>query len=811
MRAIPLFIFKRPFLFTLVFILVGLISALVAKQIKLDADLAALLPESFESVQDLDRVKERFGGLGYVILAVSGSSPDQMRRFADDASKLIEPLDTVSFVDYRRPVEFYQDRVFYYLEQGDLDYVYKQLKDRWKWEKNKRNPMYIDLENAPAPSLEFKDLEEKYSRNSSSWMAAQHADEPYYFNKDKTLLAIFIKPKQASTNLLFTQQVTQQVHQVLDEMNLTEYGAELKVEFTGGYQKKIDTQKLMQDDLGLVSVVALVLVFGYLLLHFKRLEALVLIVVPLLLGLFATFAFAEIVFGQLNILSAFIGVILLGLGIDHGIHLLSRFIDEQRRGTDLDTSVIRTFSRTGKSVGVAALTTFVTFVGLGFSEFRAFFEFGMIAAAGMILVTFFYLICMPALLGLALRFTWDIKVKINDEKSLGRFSGFIERRSGLLLFSGIAIWAAMSYASNDMRFNYDFESLGNTELRSFKLNAEVNELLGYSQAPMLALTKNRDEERFIAQQLQAGMENPEFRSGLDFVLTSSDLVPDNQDLKQHTLQKIEKLVDKVNPAWVPEDDVESFNNLKRMLKIPPFGFDNLPRETKLLFGTRDGQEPDDGILMLFPAVKQTDGEAVRELARELRAAKQSDGERMVIAGEPMILADILTLVFEESPKVLAFCSIMVFLILWIFLRNHYLALLALVPAIFTLTITFGIMAVFDLELNYINLAMIPVLLGVSVDSGVHMVGRAVDGHDLRSIIGETGMAILGSIVTSGLGLGALLLTGHAGLNSLAQIGTIGLLVNLVVSIFILPSLLSWKPVQRLAIAQAHDDAETQPA
>jgi predicted RND superfamily exporter protein len=204
---------------------------------------------------------------------------------------------------------------------------------------------------------------------------------------------------------------------------------------------------------------------------------------------------------------------------------------------------------------------------------------------------------------------------------------------------------------------------------------------------------------------------------------------------------------------------------------------------------RDGSAQN-GVVMLFPAIKLSDGEKVIDLAEEIRSVKQSDGERIVVAGEGMILADILNLVFHESPKVFSICGLMILAILWIFMRSIYLAVLCLVPAIFTLSTTLGVMAIFGIDFNYINILMIPVLLGISVDSGVHMVNRAVAGEGVETIISETGMAIFGSILTSGLGLGALLLTEHTGLFSLAQVGTIGLFINLLVSLLVFPALLS---------------------
>ncbi|MDH5216821.1 MAG: MMPL family transporter, partial [Gammaproteobacteria bacterium] len=212
---------------------------------------------------------------------------------------------------------------------------------------------------------------------------------------------------------------------------------------------------------------------------------------------------------------------------------------------------------------------------------------------------------------------------------------------------------------------------------------------------------------------------------------------------------------------------------------------------RLLFGDDKSQdEGQNGIVMLFPSIKLSDGEKVISLADEIRSIVQSGGDRLIIAGEAMILADILNMVFSESPKVFSACGIMIFAILWLFMRSFFLALLCLVPAVFTLSTTLGVMAVFNLELNYINILMIPVLLGISVDSGVHMVNRIIDGDSVHTIISETGTAIFGSILTSGLGIGALLLTEHSGLNSLAQIGTIGLFVNLLVSLLVFPALLS---------------------
>lgn len=798
---VPLFAYQHPFIVLLLLIIVTTAALISAKKLTLDADLSALLPKSFASVQDLEKVKNRFGGIGYIVVTIRGDNPPAMRSLADEIANKTKSLGDISFVDYRRPVEFFKDHALYYLSVDDLKLIKKRIKKRWKWEKRKRNPMYVDLEDSAPPPLSFEDIQEKYhAENSSSWMSAQQSEEAYYFNDDKTLLAIFVKPEINSSDLGLSEKILNNVQSVVKRIDISAFDPSLKLEITGRYKKKIDLQAEMKHDMGIASTVSLIFILGYLLLHFKRLEAIILIVVPLLFGIICTFAVAALVFGQLNILTAFIGVILLGLGIDHGIHLLSRYRDEMHNGKSQADTIYSTFVNTGRSVAVAALTTFVIFVGLGFSEFRAFYEFGIIAAAGMLLIMISYLVVMPMLLSIINQHTWKFTGQTKSRLSFkGLCQWHVRHYRSIVVVSSIIV-LAVAYKAQDLHFNYDFESLGNSDLPSFQLDKEVNQLLGYSQTPMVALTDNIKEEAYVTEEFRHNQKNLGENSGVDFLLSTADLLPAEQEAKYKIIQKILKTVNKVKHSWLEKDDIEKLDELKHILRTQPFSYADLPIEVRQLFGRQQQHEPEKGAIMLFPAISLSDGDKVIELAEELRQVKQQSGERVAIAGESMILADILNLIFQEAPKILLIATISIFIILWFFLKRLIYAVIALVPAIFTIFLTLGTMSLLGMELNYINMIMIPILLGIGVDSGVHMVNRAIDGNRLCEIINETGMAIFGSIVTSGLGLGALLLTNHPGLNSLAYVAILGLSFNLVISVLVLPSLIQLKIHPRQPVA-----------
>ena len=788
--SLSLYLFRHSFFALIFFALVAASALYMAKKLTMDADLAALLPDSFQSVEDLELVKQRFGGIGYVVITLQQSTAENMRTFADDIHQRLTPLADVSFVDHRKPVEFFQDRALYFLDVEDLNIIKKRITKRYRWEKKTRNPMYIDLEGSQPPEVTFDDLEDKYAgEGNSDWMSAQKSEEAYYFNADKTLLAIFVKPKMASADLAFSQKIIDDIWEQIHQLDLTKYGENLQVEITGRYQKKIDLQQQMQKDMGVASLVALLLVITYLLFHFRRLEALILILIPLLFGIVCTFGFASLVFGQLNILTAFIGVILMGLGIDHGIHLLSRYQDERKKGLDEQQTVFQTFSSTGVSVAIAALTTFVIFIGLGFSEFRAFHEFGIIAAGGMLFIMAAYLFLLPPLLKLTAKLSWRFQNVDKKDPDLGLPTLSVLTRlhqnwSPTVMWIGLVSMFFVSTNALRINFNYDFESLGNSNLRSFQLDRQVNDLLGYSQTPMVILTDSKAEEAHVSEVLRNNQQK--IPSRIDFLLSTADLVPEDQQQKHILIQKIAKVVNRIKPSWLNEEDLQQLEDMKTMVKAQPFSYAELPIEVRQFFGS---DQTEQGAVMMFPAISLSDGEKVLELAAEARNVSQSDGKRVPIAGESMILADILALVFTESPKVMLLSLIFILAIVWFFMKKLHLALICLTPALFTITLTLGFMAIANIELNYINMVIIPILLGIGVDSGIHMVSRSMEGDSLGEVIDETGLAIFGSIVTSGLGFGALLLTDHPGLNSLAIVALVGLSINFMVSILFLPALL----------------------
>ena len=778
--------FRRPGLTWAIVALLSVVAVIGAKRLRLDTDLVGLLPESFRSVQDLSALEDRFGAIGYVVVVGQGAEPETLKRFADDLAPKLEALPSIRYVDHRRPIDFFAEHGLYYLDVEDLETIRDRLSDRATWERRQRNPMYMDLEEEAAPSLTFDDLRRRYAgRDNGVWVNRQ-VGGAYYLDEARRMVVLLARPARRATDMAFAKEVVAETRELLTTIDTSAYGPNLTVALTGRYEKKLAQKEHIQSNLKLASTVAVVLVLLYLALHFRRASAVALVMVPLLIGLMWTFGFAGYLFGVLNLLTGFIGAILLGLGIDHGIHLLSRYDAERARGADAADAVRSAFGQTGRAVIIAALTTTVAFAGLAFSEFRAFREFGAVAAAGMVLIVAAYTVCLPALLGLgaAARASQTSPRAVTSSS----FARVLPRWAPTVFWLLTLIGVGTTTDLDELRFDYDFAALEDSRLPAFELDHEVNRILGYSQTPALVLTESEAEERAVADALRAGRAERGATSTIDFIASVADLVPPDQARKQAILSKIRRIVRRVKPSWLSPEDQERRTTLLKATQAVPFDRATLPVLVRRQFqgGEASTQE---GFVLAFPSIALSDGARVPDFAAELRAGAEATGTTRPVAGEAMVLADILDMVTREAPPVLIATLILVFLTLWALLGRLAPALLCVGAAGTTLLVTLGLLPLVGIRLNYLNIVVIPVLFGISVDGAVHLVSRLEPAASFVERLTETGRAIAGAVLTTSLGFGALMLADHPGLISVGRLAVLGLSVNLLVCLAGVPALL----------------------
>ncbi|WP_186001978.1 MULTISPECIES: RND family transporter [Corallococcus] len=776
---------RRPVIALLCALLLSGVGLLLARNLSLNANLVDLLPESFESVQALHTLEQRFGALGWVVVVGEDGDPEQLQRFADDLAPQLEAIPGIRYVEVTRPSSFFRSHALYFLSPEDLKEVRRRIDARLTWEKQQANPLFVSLEDEPAPSLDFSDIEKKYGGGAATRISTNPSD--YYLDPEARRVVVLAKPDTTSADLTYSRKLIDQVEGVLKQQDLSKYGPHFHTAITGTFQKKIDQQAQITRDVAVASAVATALVLLYLFLHFRSALAVGMVLAPVGAGLAWTYGFVGVAYGRVNLLTAFLGAILGGLGVEHGMHLLGRYLNLRGEGVSSEEATRESFTHTGGAALVSALVAALTFFVLGTSRLRAFREFGVIAGVGMLVLIAAYVLVLPAALGLVSRHGWKPRPSSTEtaEAPLGRV---ILRRRAVLTGVSVIIVAGLLTQLPRVRFDYNVSSLEDESLGSFVLDRDVNRLIGYSQTPVVVLTDSREEEAAVVKELMARKQQLGADSKVDFVASLQSLVPARQQEKQALLKDIGTLLTNVPESQLDVEQREQLVELRRQVEATPYTAADLPPSVRQQFEGRGG--PGTGFVLVYPSANQSDGQAMRQLADEVRGVKLPDGRPAVVAGEALVLADILDLVSHEAPLILVGTTLAVLVAMWLTLGGLRTALVCLMPTAVSLFALLGLMPLMRMEFNYLNILVIPVLIGTTVDAGVHLVTRlASPGSDFVQVYSETGKAICGGLLTSAVGFGALFLADHPGLNSIGALANVGFGMNLLIMLVTFPALL----------------------
>ena len=784
---------RRPWQALLLVTLVAALAGISASRVRLDADLSGLLPKSFASIRGLEQLQKRFGGIGYVVVVGQGEDLQGLRRFADDAALRLAALPEVRWVDHKRSGEFLKDRALYFLDTADLEEVHKRLQARYKYEKRKANPLYVKLDDEPVPPLDFGDIEARVAGGSQKRLSGD--GEPYYLepNAGKTAdgktfarIVVMAKPARTSVDLAYAAQLLRKAEAEVAALDPQRYGPGFRADLTGTFKKKVDQQGQIAADIASTSLLALALVLAYLFWHFRSVAAVALVLGPTSAGLICTYGFVGLAYGSVNLLTGFLGAILGGLGTEHGIHLVGRYAALRREGKNSEDATAEAFSHTGASALVAAVVAALTFASLAISEFRAFREFGVIAAFGMIAVLLAYLSMLPALFAIWHRLAPLRPLAPELPQARAVLAHWLPRAAKPLLATGIAALLALGWMARDVRFDYDFAALEDGSLPSFRLDRDVNRILGYSQTPVVLLTERPEDERAVVAELNNRKAKLGAASTVDFVGALDDLVPRDQAAKREILDRIGKITDRIEAAKLDPADRPRFADLRRAVAAPPFSRDDLPPEIRRQFEGLGSEKA--GFVLVFPRVSLADGEKVRALAREVRTIELANDRSVSAAGDAMVLADILEMVTRESPWVLLAALVSVLLTTWALMGSLGLALVCIAPTVLSLLALIGAMPLLGWPFNYLNILVVPVLVGTTVDGAVHLVSRLRSQEEPFALAySETSRAVAGGLLTSAVGFGALLLADHPGLQSIGKLAVLGFTINLVFMLLLLPA------------------------
>jgi predicted RND superfamily exporter protein len=429
---------------------------------------------------------------------------------------------------------------------------------------------------------------------------------------------------------------------------------------------------------------------------------------------------------ELTLLAAAVPTLLIGIGIDHCIHMIQacRYAMKQN-GLSRDAAVLSAWRRVIVPISVASATTIVTFCALAFAELRGFADLGL---SGALVSAGVYLSCitlLPVVL-LSCPEQW-LTSKTAISMPLRRLAGLIRKRGKLIAVAAIVVTLLAALSASKLEYLSDIRQLEGNDVQSRKLQQRIAAEYGLSASPIILKFAN-DED---AIEFMADDQRPASYASLV-------QVPDVTSLVQ------------VHPV-----------------------------ENPFIRGN-------------YQAVSW-------DIEQQIERLELGDWQ---LSGAPAMNARIDQLLYADIRFVIPLAAGLILLVLALGTRSASLPFVVLLPLVLSLIWVAGAMSLSGLAVSVVTAAIVPMVLGIGVDGGVHIIASWRRHHgDIGDVFAETGLAVVVTIATSIAAFGAFIVAQSPSLIQFGVQAAGALFGCLIVTLLILPIILQHREAAQSASTQ----------
>jgi hopanoid biosynthesis associated RND transporter like protein HpnN len=667
----------------------------------------------------------------------------------------------------------------------------------------------------------------------------------YFFTENDKFL-MFLVTAAGETHASLSQDLAL-LRKVMDQVKTRFPGLQAGV--TGPDALEADEMSSSMKDITLATWLSLAGQLGLLILFFRSLRRTLVEGLVLVLGLCWTFGLVTLVVGHLNLLSLIFAPLMLGLTIDYGIHWFCRLEEEERAAGQGSVTVLTcTFQRAAPGIIYAGLAAAVSFVPLAFVGFKGLAELGLILAMGILVMLVATLILVPALVIITEKFA---SVE-GGEACAPQPKPFLQlawRRPGLWVGLGVAITAlgaaslhAVKFDLNplhlqnphtesvvweyklieDSKYSTSYGALATSSLQELKTRTETLKCLptvSHVESILSFLPREVDQKRPILREMlpelnrltfpraPAGPSDPrELAAILSRINFKADEAAKNlgkdQAATKKQVEETHRLINQIIPllqannpetARRLEDNgryfFSDFRNtwdlfrgyVQSGLTAAPPTLADLPKEVRERFISPQGTY----LIRVFPSEDTWNFGPLKKFVQSLWTVDPD------AVGDPVLLYTF-TLGFRNSILWAAGMALLAITVMLVLLfRSLKMAMLALIPLVVGTGLTIIMMWVLGLPFNQANVLFVPLVLGEGIEFGIIILARWRLEKSARAIAlpASTAKGVALAALTTTLGFGSLMVSGHQGTFSLGLLATVGSLSVLLASLSILPAFL----------------------
>ena len=768
---------------------------------------------------------------------------DRLRDALGARPDLIESLYAPSADD------FFEDHGLLYLERPDLENVIERLAEAQPAltalsEDPSLRGLFDQLELSLDELADGGELPSGFSRMANrvsevgdSLLAGRPASiswaDEFLEDDDTVYRVIIVQGRKNFSETIATDHLIGEIRRSARELGLVPENG-VTVRLTGMVPLAHDEQESLQDGLALAGAISIGLLALILGVGVRSLRISISILAALFASITWTAAFAMLTVGEFNIISAAFAVLMIGLGVDFAIHIGLRYEEECRGGLAVPDALVAAARESGGSVSLCALTSAIGFLAFVPTPYPGLAALGVIAGGGMLLALVASFTVFPAVLALMRAPSPRIE---REGDVFRRFYASVERHATAWVI-GAAIVAAVTGAIS-LRMTFDFSTLGMRDPESesmvtlqelqeegivtdysatilvpdvasadaLAIELEALDVVSEARGPSHFVPDEQDDKLAMLEDAAFFLEpvlHPEpplptptaperlaaFQELRTRISTLAD--PGGDDEVWQSIRLLRATIDRIaaDPdvdrrlaeleGLVVSDLEDRLAWLRRAVTVQAVAFEDLPPDTRRRMVAPDGT----ATVVALPGEDMSDVHALRRFVDAVaRIAPHATGRPAVEAG----IGGIVVLTFQIAIAIALVC---VFLVLVMSLHSVVDSLLALLPITMAALITMAAGVLLDMRFNMTNVIVIPLILGLGVDSGIHVFMRYRFAGSMEAMMGSsTPRAVMLSALTTLAAFCSLVVSGHRGIQSLGVLLSVAVVALVLCTLTVLPALI----------------------
>jgi len=675
------------------------------------------------------------------------------------------------------------------------------------------------------------------------WSLFEGFDEAgYACSSDRRSRYVFVAPASSTDRYDDVLPLVCGARRAADDVAGEVSGVEIRL--TGYPALSVDEVDAIRDGAFLPGALSALLVVALFAFGFRSRAGILIAGIPLAAGMLIAFGMIALSVGRLNLLTQAAAPVFVGLGIDFSVHLVAAYERARADASPHAAAVDAAMRGAGRGIVTGGLTTAGAFFALTLSGNRAAAELGWIAGTGLVIVMLTILFTTPALWTLGERYgqAW-VRIGVRGPGSLARRVAQLTSsrpRACLAVATLLTLVAGLGIAR--LGFEGDVEALMPEEAESvvaaralsrggvFSSERMISEqpdlaslaatsermaalpsvghveslltfvpgdvtaaraLVGVSRSPWPAIHPEEQHRPPIRERLdrlarEAGISSTELRNvgspaladGLTRVAEASSGAASRLAASDDPLADVARF-----DAGFDRDVGLARELFERADPgLPPLGIEDLPRSLRRRL-VRDDAGQTRYALHVRPAGRIFEDGLLDAFVSETRGVDPD------VVGYPAQLHAFIQSSEAGLLRASAVAAAVVLLILAFDYRRPRDVALALLPVAIGVAWLLGFMGWLGVDANPANVAALPLILGVGVDDGVHLVHRRRQADSTSASVRDLSPALLLTTATTAASFGTLILAAHRGMQSFGLVMMVGAAACLLATLFVLPALM----------------------